>query len=155
MLRPGYRPPSRLTLEEEDCSTKEDCKEQLKGKPVSMALDGWNNAHNEAVVCVTCHNIWWRYISLRHRGYTGKMSHCRIFDRRRKHGYIIVYSLFNSRTESFVTDNAANVAKMRRQLQEREDYDITRHLWLFCASVQFLSQGCWGQRCVGQYCTYR
>jgi len=31
----------------------ENCKEQIKNKPLSMALGGWSNVHNEHVVCVS------------------------------------------------------------------------------------------------------
>ena len=31
----------------------EDCKEQLQGKTVSIALDGWSNVHNEPLVCIS------------------------------------------------------------------------------------------------------
>ena len=31
----------------------EDCKEQLDGKTLSVALDGWSNVHKEPVVCVS------------------------------------------------------------------------------------------------------
>ena len=56
MLRPGYTPPSRIavgnTLLNEVYNEKYTvCKERVKGKSVSMELDGWSNIHREPVVC--------------------------------------------------------------------------------------------------------
>ena len=58
MLRPGYVPPSRHDvsgnlLNEVHTSLLADCKERLCGKTVSMGIDGWNNIHNEPMMCVS------------------------------------------------------------------------------------------------------
>ena len=58
LLRPGYRPPTRYDvggrlLDEVHTSTLTDCKDQLGGETVSMALDGWSNVHNQPKVCVS------------------------------------------------------------------------------------------------------
>ena len=56
MLLPGYVPPSRhalstTLLDEVHGEAYAMCKEKVKGKAVSMEIDGWSNVHNEPVVC--------------------------------------------------------------------------------------------------------
>ena len=56
MLRPGYHPPSRKVvgstlLDEVYDESYASCKEKVKGKAVSMELDGWSNIHQEPIVC--------------------------------------------------------------------------------------------------------
>jgi len=59
MLRPGYRPPRRFDiggrlLNKVQATMMKDCTEQLQGKTVPMALDGWSNV--PCGLCL-CHNI--------------------------------------------------------------------------------------------------
>ena len=58
MLRPGYSPPNRQRvgdqlLKEIYESMQSNCKDIPPDQNVSMMLDGWNNVHNEPIVCVS------------------------------------------------------------------------------------------------------
>ena len=58
MLCSSYHPPSRHDisghlLDSIHSGVLDECKEELSGKPVSVALDGWSNIHNEPVACMT------------------------------------------------------------------------------------------------------
>ena len=106
-----------------------------------MTLDGWSNVHNEPVifVSVTTSNC---YIYVTDTADTSE------------HGHTAEYltdvastaissctQQFNCHVGSFVTDIAANVAKMRRQFQECKDLDIvtcgcSAHLFNLLAKVK-------------------
>jgi hypothetical protein len=119
MLRPGCRPPSRFDiggrlLENVQATMMEDCKELLQGKTVSLALAGWSNVHNEPVVCVSVTTSDGDTYLTDTVGTSG-------------HGHTAEYLTdvaskaipscilqFNCHVGSFITDNVANVAKMRR-----------------------------------------
>ena len=58
MLRPGYIPPSRISVGGKilnDVYEKEIevCKNVLEGKIVNLDIDGWSNIQNELVVCAS------------------------------------------------------------------------------------------------------
>lgn len=55
-LRPGYKPPNRKQIAENLIpelyeKTKKKVQEDLKGKPVTFALDGWQNVNNDPLIC--------------------------------------------------------------------------------------------------------
>lgn len=126
LLRPGYRPPNRdaiggKLLDEVKAVMLEDCRKELEGKDVSMALDGWSNLHNEPVVCVSV---------------TSPDGHCYLTDTIDTSGnahtadYLkdlarnAIQSTemnFKCRVASFVTDNASNMVKMRKNLEADDD----------------------------------
>ena len=123
MLRPGYNPPSRLSVGDTLLDQVHDevytyCKEKVEGKTVTMELDGWSNIHNEPIVCcsVTTRN-----------GDTFLTSTIDTQDERHTADNLEVIAekaikeaeeSLGCRVESFVTDNAANMKKMRSQLKE-------------------------------------
>ena len=56
MLHPWYRPPSYKEIASELLEHVYEkvyavCKEKVKGKTVSMELDGWSNVHNDPLIC--------------------------------------------------------------------------------------------------------
>lgn len=57
LLHPGYKPPLRCQIASEVLNEVFDSelvkiKDCLSGKSVYMAQDGWNNIHNESIVCI-------------------------------------------------------------------------------------------------------
>lgn len=57
MLRPGYNPPNRHSISNELLNEVYDSltsliKNELEGKTVCMALDGWSNVHNDSIICI-------------------------------------------------------------------------------------------------------
>lgn len=131
MLRPGYCPPSRYEvagslLDKVQQSLQDECKERLEGKTVSMCLDGWSNIHNEPVVCVSVttsdgdsyltetvdtsgHSHTAEYMK---QVASSAIKHCE--------------EQFKCNIGSIVTDNAANMRKMREELK-KDHKDIIAH----------------------------
>lgn len=135
MLRPGYVPPNRhqiggFLLDQAYDSVMQTYSEQLCGKTVCMAMDGWSNVHNEPIVCIsltTSDNIYL----------------IDSIDTESRHTSDYLLELAESATKkceekfgctvrSFVTDNAANMAKMRRMLEKKDRsiiaYGCSAHL---------------------------
>lgn len=117
-LRPGYTPPSRRQIGEnllEDTYLKErsKCASILCNETVTMGLDGWSNIHNEPIICVTLTTK------------EGDTFLTDTFDTSgTAHTADNLYELAKKSIEksekdfkciigSIVTDNAANVSKMR------------------------------------------
>lgn len=129
LLHPGYSPPSRLDisgrlLDAVHSTCLESSKEMLKGKTVCMSLDGWSNVHNEPVICATVTTPESEIFLVDTIDTSGKAHTA---------DYLLEVALesintcekkFGCSVRSFVTDNAANVAKMRENLEHREDVDV-------------------------------
>ena len=121
LLRPGYSPPSRkiiasTLLNEVHQEAYAMCKEKLHGKTVSMELDGWSNVHNEPVVCcsVTTSDgdtyLTSTIDTQENRHTADNLEEIAEAAIKKAEGE------FGCRVRSFVTDNAANMKKMRSQL---------------------------------------
>ena len=129
LLRPGYIPPNRIDiggklLDAVHKKCVQSSKEMLEGKTVCMSLDGWSNVHSDPVICatVTTQNS---EIFLADTIDTSGHSHTA--------DYLVSVAVnaietcekqFGCSVRSCVTDNAANVAKMREELEKREDIDV-------------------------------
>ena len=123
MLRPGYYPPSRHAiggplLDEVYEDVYASCKEKIEGKTVSMEMDGWSNIHNEPVVCCSVTTS---------AGDTFLTSTIDTQDNRHTADNLEVLAEaaikkaeedLGCKVKSFVTDNAANMKKLRSQLEE-------------------------------------
>lgn len=128
-LRPGYIPPTRKdisghlldTIHEEE---KLKCSTILNGQMVCLGLDGWSNVHNEPIICATI---------------TTKTGDVYLIDTIDTSGHahtaeylaeVAIESIKNCQNNfkcivrSVVTDNAANVTKMRLLLQSRTDLNV-------------------------------
>lgn len=62
LLRPGYNPPTRQSIANDLLNSvylkqQAELKQNLNGKTVCMALDGWSNVHNDSIVCVCVTDI--------------------------------------------------------------------------------------------------
>ena len=129
MLRPGYIPPSRVTLAESLLDEvyqeeKNDCNVFLEGKIVSLSIDGWSNVHNEPIICSTITTG------------NGSVYLDRTIDTSgHPHNSNYLTDLATDLIEkcemeskckvcSIVTDNAANMNKMRKMVLERTNKNI-------------------------------
>lgn len=134
-LRPGYNPPNRKQvggplLEKAYADTLEEYSAHLKGKTVCLAIDGWSNIHNEPIVCasVTCDEKVYLVSTLdTHSKHTSEnlleITEASIEKCEKEYGCFV---------RSFVTDNAANMAKVRKELAKKDDtliaYGCSAHL---------------------------
>ncbi|XP_074040538.1 uncharacterized protein [Leptinotarsa decemlineata] len=97
----------------------------LKGKVVCMALDGWSNIRNEPIVCVSV-------TTTENDGSVYLIDTIDTSSNSHTSDYLLTLAIdsikkcqnFGCNVRSLITDNAANMAKMRRQLMELEDDQI-------------------------------
>lgn len=125
MLRPGYVPPTREAIGNEILEytfdmTCQEAKKELEGKVVCLALDGWSNVHQDPIVCTSVHDI--------ESGYSYLIDTIDTEDSSHTSDYLAVLASesikkcsesLGCKVKSFVTDNAANMAKMRRDLARK------------------------------------
>ena len=130
MLLPGYVPPSRhalstTLLDEVHGEAYAMCKEKVKGKAVSMEIDGWSNVHNEPVVCssITTYEgdtFLTSTIDTQDERHTGVnlegIAEAAIMQAEEELGCEV---------KSLVTDNAANMRKCRSLVEE--SHSIVTH----------------------------
>ena len=124
MLRPGYLPPNRhdvgnKLLDKVQGSLLDTCNQTLQDKLVSLSLDGWSNVHNEPVICVSVTTD---------KGETFLTETIDTSEHSHTSGYLVEIAAsaissceenFKCQIHSVVTNNAANMAKMRRDLKEK------------------------------------
>lgn len=126
MLRPGYCPPSRFDvadslLDKVQASLVTDCKEVLQDKSVCMALDGWSNIHNEPIVCVSVTTPDGDSFLTETVDTSGHPHTAEYMQEIATTAIKSVEQQFCCSVTSFVTDNAANMKKMRKQLEADSD----------------------------------
>ena len=139
MLRPGYLPPSRYDvggklLDKVQSSLMDTCRLTLENKTVSLSLDGWSNVHNEPIVSVsvkTDKGDSFLTDTIDKSGYT----HIDYLTQLAENSIMPCEEKFKCRVGSVVTDNAANMAKMRRHLEE----NISRDLLTYGCSANLLN----------------
>lgn len=123
MLRPGYSPPSRKVLsstllEEIYTEERKKCFDKLLGSSVNMSIDGWSNVHNEPVICATVttedgSNFLYETIDTSGQPHTAEYLTDITTDL-----IVSCKNEYNCDVKSFVTDNAANMARMRKNIEE-------------------------------------
>jgi uncharacterized protein YuzB (UPF0349 family) len=129
LLRPGYEPPSRFDIAGRLLSNahdqlQENCKEKLQGQDVSMCLDGWSNVRNEPIVCVcitTTDGTTYPTMTVNTSGMPHTAAYLKSLA---KEAIVQCETQFLCKVRSFVTDNAANMAKMREELKMDDELDI-------------------------------
>lgn len=142
ILHPGYVPPNRLDiggklLDEIFKEEQNKCKSDLENKTVCLSIDGWSNIRNDPIVCscVTTND-----------GKTILVDTIDTTDNHHTADYLETVAnssiqkaeeLFNCKVRSVVSDNAANMAKMRRQLQTSTSDDGDAK-----TNVPILTYGC-------------
>lgn len=132
LLRPGYKGPSAYELSKPilngvHADILRECKEKIKGETVCMSLDGWSNVHNEPLICcciVTSDGDTILVDSIDtgadpHSAANLKNIALKAIKSTEKE--------FGVNVRSFVTDNAANVQKMRSELASEDEINIIEY----------------------------
>lgn len=132
LLRPGYTPPSRFDvagklLDSVYVKCLQTGEEILRDSTVCMSLDGWSNIHNEPVVCATVTTADSDIYLVDTIDTSGKPHTSEYLVEVAASAIQKCEQTFNCHVRSFVTDNAANVAKMRQELEQREDLDLVTY----------------------------
>ncbi|XP_067412762.1 heterogeneous nuclear ribonucleoprotein U-like protein 1 isoform X2 [Emydura macquarii macquarii] len=138
-LQPGYTPPGRADIGGRLLDTVyekelEQCARNTEGKFASLSLHGWSNVHNDPVICacVTTEDGV-AYIS-ETIDTSGNAHTTEYLKEVAVKAVINCEQKFNCHVRSFVTDNAADVAKMRRCIEEETEgcslitYGCSAHL---------------------------
>lgn len=128
-LRPGYKPPNRKQVADEllDAVYNDkwcEVKQFLTGKSVCMALDGWSNVHNEPILCVSVTDILDGCTQLTETIDTEDKSHTSDYLLEVAERSINNCKKYGCKVRSFVTDNAANMSKMREELAKGDIEDV-------------------------------
>ena len=130
LLRPGYKGPnshtvSSILLNEIHKECEEKVKEKLEGKTVSMAIDGWSNIHNEPIVCasITDHNGF--SIISETIDTSGNQHNADYLEKISNEAIISAQEKYSVKIGSFVTDNAANMVKMRKNVKNNDTFLIS------------------------------
>lgn len=91
-----------------------------------MSIDGWSNVHNEPIICATITTEQSEVILFTGKPHTGE------YLAELAEGLIErLKSQYNCNVASFITDNAANTAKMRKELKKSDTiitYGCSAHL---------------------------
>ena len=138
MLRPGYKPPSRLDvggplLEKVYDEDIEKCKKQLSGRSVTLDIDGWSNVHNEPVICASLIVDKKSYL-VKTVDTSGKPHTADYLAELTQDVIKESANRFNVKVKSFVTDNAANMVAMKQKLNRSEDEDISSVVTYGCSA---------------------
>jgi hypothetical protein len=126
LLRPGYSPPSHKHLGGQILNNiymqqLDHCKSILTGKTVSMSLDGWSNVHNEPIECCTVALTTGEIYLMDSVDTSGHPYDNQYLTQLAVDAIRKCQKEFGAEVRSFVTDNASNVAKMRKNLEENKE----------------------------------
>lgn len=138
-LRPGYTPPSSYMignqiLTEVYKSELESSKTRLSGRTVCMDLDGWSNINNEPVLCASITTEAGNSYLVKTIDTSGYPHDTEYLTRVARDCIRDVSQEFGVNIRSFVTDSAANMRAMRRELLRDDDslvpiaYGCSAHL---------------------------
>ena len=138
-LRPSYTPPNRFQiggklLDEVHTDCGEKAKSYLKDNFVTLNLDGWSNIHNEPIICVSATTKGNTFL-LETIDTTGMAHTAENLVKIAEDSIEKNVTKFGFKVCGFVTDNAANVLKMRKQLSENKKINQTCFLFPFFESM--------------------
>ncbi|XP_053129737.1 uncharacterized protein LOC128335458 [Hemicordylus capensis] len=124
-LRPGYSPPSRADvagklLDKVYDREMEQCATALEGRIVNLSIDGWSNVHNDPIVCACITTEEGKVFLAQTIDTSGNAHTAEYLQEVAVKAIITCEQKFKCLVRSLVTDNAANVSKMRRNLEEQE-----------------------------------
>lgn len=139
LLHPGYKPPLRRQIANELLNEVFDSelvkiKDCLNGKSVCMAQDGWSNIHNDSIVCISATDIIDETVHLCDTIDTKDNSHTAEYLLNLVVTSIKSCQKHGCRVRSFVTDNAANMRKMREQLAKCEELGMPDIITYGCSA---------------------
>jgi len=139
LLHPGYKPPSRLQIANELLnevfnSILIKIKDCLNRKTVCMAQDGWSNIHNDSIVCISATDIIDETVHLCDTIDTEGNSHTAEYLLNLAITSIKSCQQHGCRVKSFVTDNAANMHKMRDQLAKSDELGMPDIITYGCSA---------------------
>ncbi|XP_073436454.1 uncharacterized protein [Dendrobates tinctorius] len=123
-LRPGYSPPSRADvagklLDQVYDREMEQCATALEGKIVNLSIDGWSNVHNDPIVCACITTEEGKVFLAQTTDTSGNAHTAEYLQEVAVKAIATCEQKFKCLVRSLVTDNAANVSKMRRDLEEQ------------------------------------
>ncbi|XP_073405851.1 uncharacterized protein [Dendrobates tinctorius] len=123
-LRPGYSPPSRADvagklLDQVYDREMEQCATALEGKIVNLSIDGWSNVHNDPIVCACITTEEGKVFLAQTTDTSGNAHTAEYLQEVAVKAITTCEQKFKCLVCSLVTDNAANVSKMRRDLEEQ------------------------------------
>lgn len=131
-LHPGYMPPDRHKLagpllNEFFEEQKEKSKSLLNGEIVCMSMDGWTNVHNNPIICSVVTKDDGDMFLVDTIDTSGTQHTSENLKKIITESIKKTEETFNCSVKSIVTDNAANMAKMRKDLEMDDDqaYCIT------------------------------
>ncbi|KAG8148070.1 hypothetical protein E2320_000136 [Naja naja] len=124
-LRLGHSPPSRLDVAGKllDKVYEEEimqCATSLEGKIVNLSLDGWSNVHNDHIVCACITTEEGNVFLAETIDTSGNVHTAAYLEELAAEVIITCKKNFKCQVRSLVTDNAANVSKMRRNVEQHE-----------------------------------
>ncbi|CAH0551277.1 unnamed protein product [Brassicogethes aeneus] len=137
----GYQPPNRHKIGNELlCSVYDSLytvmKKELANKTVCMSIEGWSNIRNDSIVCVSVTDIQEK------NGNVYLIDTIDTEDKSHTSEYLLsllVESIkrcrtYNCTAQSVVTDNAANMTKMRGELAKSEEVGLPDILTYGCSA---------------------
>lgn len=144
ILRPGYKPPNRKQiagnlLDDVYNSTQEYVKDDLKNKIVSMSIDGWSNVRQDSIVCLCVTDVLTNSTHLIDTIDTGAESHTADYLVKLTTTSVKKCESFNCIVRSVVTDNAANMTRMRRELAQEEELASHKDILTYGCSSHILN----------------
>lgn len=128
-LRPGYNPPNRHEIGGHLLDTiyneeRKKCTAALKNETVCLGFDGWSNIHNEPVICVTVTTKTGNVYLIDTIDTSGKAHTAENLEEMAISSIKKCLSDMQCSIRSVVTDNAANVNKMRDLLNKNDEFDL-------------------------------
>lgn len=125
LLHPGYKLPTDKAISNELLdtvykNTLSSMENDLKNKTVCMSIDGWSNVHHEPVICIVVTDVLDNSVHL--------IKTIDTTDNRHDATYLLEVAIdgiracleLGCKVTSLVTDNAANMNRMRQDLAQAE-----------------------------------
>lgn len=135
MLQPGYTPPTRQYIAGTLLNNVyTDLKNKLNGKMVCLALDGWSNVHHDSIVCVCVTDISDDVVYLVDKIDTQDNSHTWDYLQSLAISSVQYCKSLGCIVGSLVTDNAANMHKMRSNLAMNDDTSVNNIITYGCSA---------------------
>ena len=104
-----------------------DCKDRLGGETVSMSLDEWSNVHNEPIVCVSVISETGQSFMTGTVDTSGYSHTSEYLQDVASKAVRTTKEQFACKVGGFVTDNAANMLKMRNNLADDSESNIVSY----------------------------